>query len=133
MAMGKRFGGHIVSGHVDGVGRILSIVDEDIAKVVRIAAPSEVLRYVVEKGSITIDGISLTVMDVDAESFRVSIIPHTWMVTVLRHRRVGSTVNLECDIIGKYVERLLGPHVPGSKEAKSSRVSMDFLRDNGFA
>jgi len=133
MAMGQRFGGHIVSGHVDGVGRIVSIVEEDIAKVVRISAPSEVLRYVVEKGSITIDGISLTVMDVDSESFRVSIIPHTWMVTVLRHRRVGSTVNLECDIIGKYVERLLGPHLPGGTQAKSSRVSMDFLRDNGFA
>jgi len=129
MAMGKRFGGHIVSGHIDGVGRILSIVDEDIAKVVRIAAPADVLRYVVEKGSITIDGVSLTVMDVDSESFRISVIPHTWQITVLRHRRVGSTVNLECDIIGKYVEKLVAPHAGGRK----SSMSMDFLRNNGFA
>lgn len=138
MAMGKRFGGHIVSGHIDGVGRIVSIVDEDIAKVVRIAAPPNVLRYVVEKGSIAIDGISLTVMDVDQESFRVSIIPHTWQVTVLLHRRVGSLVNLECDIIGKYVERLLGPHVgQGQMQGEGQRagggkVTMDFLTQNGF-
>jgi len=132
MAMGQRFGGHIVSGHVDGVGRIVSIGEEDIAKVVRIAAPPEVLRYVVEKGSITIDGVSLTVMDVDSDSFRVTVIPHTWQITVLRHRRVGSQVNLECDIIGKYVEKLLGPHLPGQTRGKSS-VSLDFLRQNGFA
>ncbi|MCX7569086.1 riboflavin synthase [Tumebacillus sp. DT12] len=132
MAMGQRFGGHIVSGHVDGVGRIVSIGEEDIAKVVRIAAPPEVLRYVVEKGSITIDGVSLTVMDVDSDSFRVTVIPHTWQITVLRHRRVGSQVNLECDIIGKYVEKLLGPYLPGQTRGKSS-VSLDFLRQNGFA
>ena len=131
MAMGNRFGGHIVSGHIDGVGRIVSIVDEDIAKVVRIAAPESVLRYVVEKGSVCIDGVSLTVMDVDSESFRISVIPHTWQVTVLRHRRVGSQVNLEADIIGKYVERLLGPHVQGG--AKAGSLSLDFLRTNGFA
>ena len=131
MAMGKRFGGHIVSGHVDGVGRIVSILDEDIAKVVRISAPEHVLRYVVEKGSITIDGVSLTVMDVDSESFRISVIPHTWMVTVLANRSNGSLVNLEADIIGKYVEKLLGPHVPGGQ--KSSNMSMEFLRQNGFA
>jgi len=131
MAMGKRFGGHIVSGHIDGIGRILSIVDEDIAKVVRIAAPSDVLRYVVEKGSITIDGVSLTVMDVDSESFRISVIPHTWQITVLRHRRVGSAVNLECDIIGKYVERLLMPHT--SSSGRGSGISLNTLRENGFA
>ncbi|HEU4965750.1 MAG TPA: riboflavin synthase [Bacilli bacterium] len=138
MALGKRFGGHIVSGHIDGVGRIVSITEEDIAKVVRIAAPPEVLRYVVEKGSIAIDGVSLTVMDVDSESFRVSIIPHTWQVTALTHRRVGSQINLECDIIGKYVERLLGPHVPGGQANGNGRptgggMSLEFLRGNGFA
>jgi riboflavin synthase len=130
MAMGKRFGGHIVSGHIDGVGRIVSIADEDIAKVVRVAAPPEVMRYVVEKGSITIDGVSLTVMDHEEDSFRISVIPHTWMITVLRHRRVGSLVNLEADIIGKYVERLLGPHVGGGRKGS---LSLDFLRENGFA
>lgn len=132
MAMGKRFGGHIVSGHVDGIGRIVEIVDEDIAKVVRFSAPSEVLRYLVEKGSITIDGVSLTVMDVASDSFRVSVIPHTWQVTVLRHRRVGSVVNLECDIIGKYVERLLMPYAPGEAKGKQS-ITVDYLRENGFA
>jgi riboflavin synthase len=131
MALGKRFGGHIVSGHVDGVGRIVSIEEEDIAKVVRIAAPPDVLRYVVEKGSITIDGISLTVMDVAADSFRVTVIPHAWQVTAFRHRRVGSLVNLECDIIGKYVERLLSPHLPAQEKADT--LTMDFLRRNGFA
>jgi riboflavin synthase len=131
MAMGQRFGGHIVSGHIDGVGRIVSIGEEDIAKVVRIAAPPDVLRYVVEKGSITIDGVSLTVMDVDSESFRVTVIPHTWQVTVLRHRRVGSQVNLECDIIGKYVERLLGPYLPD--RPKAGGMDLEFLRRNGFA
>ncbi|ARU63154.1 riboflavin synthase [Tumebacillus avium] len=132
MAMGKRFGGHIVSGHVDGIGRIMEIVDEDIAKVVRFFAPPEVLRYLVEKGSITIDGVSLTVMDVASDSFRVSVIPHTWQVTVLRHRRVGSLVNLECDIIGKYVERLLLPYAPGAANGKQS-ITLDYLRENGFA
>ncbi|MBL0387609.1 riboflavin synthase [Tumebacillus sp. ITR2] len=134
MQMGGRFGGHIVSGHIDGVGRLVSLQEEDIAKVVRFSAPPNVLRYVVEKGSITIDGVSLTVMDVDSESFRISVIPHTWMITVLRHRRVGSTVNLEVDIIGKYVERLLGPHLPGANsQSESTRLSLDFLRNNGFA
>lgn len=132
MAMGKRFGGHIVSGHVDGIGRIVEILDEDIAKVVRVSAPPEVLRYLVEKGSITIDGVSLTVMDVAGDSFRISVIPHTWQVTVLRHRRVGSVVNLECDIIGKYVERLLMPYAPGGTKGKSN-LTLDYLRDNGFA
>ncbi|TCP59531.1 riboflavin synthase alpha chain [Tumebacillus sp. BK434] len=132
MAMGKRFGGHIVSGHVDGIGRIAEIVEEDIAKVVRFHAPPEVLRYLVEKGSITIDGVSLTVMDVASDSFRVSVIPHTWQVTVLRHRRVGSVVNLECDIIGKYVERLLLPYAPGEAKGKSN-LTLDYLRENGFA
>ncbi|MFD2168847.1 riboflavin synthase [Tumebacillus lipolyticus] len=132
MQMGKRFGGHIVSGHIDGIGRIVEVVDEDIAKVVRIQAPAEVLRYLVEKGSITIDGVSLTVMDVERDSFRVSVIPHTWQVTVLRHRRAGSIVNLECDVIGKYVERLLQPYAP-SKGSDKQSITLDYLQQNGFA
>ncbi|ASS75060.1 riboflavin synthase [Tumebacillus algifaecis] len=132
MAMGQRFGGHIVSGHIDGIGQITEIVDEDIAKVVRIKAMPDVLRYLVEKGSITIDGVSLTVMDVASDSFRVSVIPHTWQVTVLRHRRIGSVVNLECDIIGKYVERLLLPYAPGEVKGKQN-ITLEYLQQNGFA
>jgi riboflavin synthase len=135
MAMGGRFGGHIVSGHIDGVGRIVSIAREDTARVIRIAAPSFVMRYVVPKGSITVDGVSLTVMDVDAESFRVSIIPHTGQVTILKDKQEGSRVNLECDIIGKYVEKLLTGYVPDGvrKPTGENVLTTEFLREHGFA
>lgn len=128
MAADGRFGGHIVSGHVDGVGTVKSIVQDDNAIWYTIAADENVLRYVVEKGSITIDGISLTVARVDEESFAISAIPHTVAVTTLSDRKVGSSVNLETDIIGKYVEKLLHP----PKTPKKSGITMDFLSQHGF-
>jgi riboflavin synthase len=107
LAVGDRLGGHIVQGHVDGVGRIAALQPDGNATRVTITAPAALARYVVEKGSIAVDGISLTVAGLDGEQFWVAIIPHTWEVTNLSHRRVGDTVNLEVDILAKYVERLI--------------------------
>jgi riboflavin synthase len=102
-----RFDGHIVQGHVDATGEIATVVPEGEGSLVRIAAPPDGLRYVVEKGSITVDGVSLTVTSVDADGFEVALIPHTLAVTTLGLRRSGDTVNLEFDVLAKYVERLL--------------------------
>lgn len=124
MAAGGRFGGHIVSGHIDGTGRIASVTRDDNAVWFRIMADKKLLRYIVEKGSIAIDGISLTVAKTDSESFSVSIIPHTIDRTILGTRKVGDTVNLENDIIGKYVEKLM--------QNDESGVTLDLLAKNGF-
>ncbi len=109
MSASSRFGGHIVSGHVDGVGYIRSFVKEDNAIWVTIGASEDILRYIVTKGSITIDGISLTVAMLYKDAFAVSIIPHTAKETTLLLKHAGDKVNLECDIIGKYVEKLVLP------------------------
>lgn len=129
MSANGRFGGHIVAGHVDGVGSVQSIKKDDNAIWYTIAAGPEILRYVVEKGSVAIDGISLTVATVKDDSFAISAIPHTAAVTVLGERRPGDLVNVETDIIGKYVERLLQPQVP---TAVKSGISLQFLQENGF-
>jgi riboflavin synthase len=100
-------GGHFVSGHVDGVGKIVRWEKSGEDHVLDIAAPENVLRYVIQKGSIAVDGISLTVADVQKKSFRIWIIPHTLAVTALRERKVGDAVNLEADLLGKYVEKFL--------------------------
>jgi riboflavin synthase len=107
MAAGSRFGGHIVQGHVDGTGQILARVPGDRWEVVQFTLPPELSRYVVEKGSITIDGVSLTVSAVTDNTFSVSLIPTTLELTTLGHKTVGDLVNLEVDVIAKYVERLL--------------------------
>jgi riboflavin synthase len=114
MAATNRFGGHIVQGHVDGTARILERTPGDRWEVVRFTLPPEVARYVVEKGSITVDGVSLTVSAVDDQSFSVSLIPTTLDLTTLGHKGVGDPVNLEVDVIAKYVERLLAPSAPGA-------------------
>jgi riboflavin synthase len=111
LAAGGRFGGHIVQGHVDGVGEVLGVRPEGEAEIWEFGAPEAVLRYCVEKGSICVDGISLTVVAVNEGSFTVSILPQTRANTNLGGLREGSRVNLEADVIGKYVERLLGPRV----------------------
>ena len=128
MAADGRFGGHIVAGHVDGVGTIAAIEQDDNA--IWFTITEQVLRYVVEKGSIAIDGISLTVARVEPDRFAVSVIPHTAAVTLLGRRRTGDRVNLESDIIGKYVERLLRP-APELK-TKESKLTMEFLSKHGF-
>ena len=127
-----RFGGHIVSGHIDGTGTISNIQKDDNAVWYTVAAEPRILRYIVEKGSITIDGISLTVAYVDESVFKVSIIPHTQEVTSLKEKKIGSIVNLECDIIGKYVEKLIIPYQGPGEEKKSSGLTEDFLRAHGF-
>ena len=103
-------GGHFVSGHVDGLGKIIKWERAGKDHVLDIAAPADVLRYVVHKGSITVDGISLTVAAVAKKSFRIWIIPHTFEITALRERKVGDAVNLEADLLGKYVEKFLAAH-----------------------
>lgn len=130
MAADGRFGGHIVSGHIDGVGTITGQRREGIATWVTIAAPPEILRYIVEKGSIAIDGVGLTVAAVTDRDFSVSLIPHTGSQTILLQKKLGDRVNLENDIVGKYVERLLSPAAP--KQAPEGRITMDFLREHGF-
>ena len=126
-----RFGGHIVSGHIDGVAKITSIVKEDNATWITVSASQKLLRYIVEKGSIAIDGISLTVAYVDSEVFKVSIIPHTGEETILLKKKIDDTVNIECDLIGKYVEKLLGIET-SKKETKESSITEEFLKSNGF-
>jgi riboflavin synthase len=103
---GDRLGGHIVQGHVDGTGTVVSVADEGNSRVVRIEAPADVLRYVVEKGSIAVDGVSLTVSGVDDEAFEVSLIPETLRQTTLGAAEPGRPVNLEVDVLAKYVEKL---------------------------
>lgn len=102
-----RLGGHLVSGHVDGVGRVLDIQPDARAQRWRFAAPRELLRYIARKGSICVDGVSLTVNDVDAEAFEVALIPHTVAHTAFAQTRAGDAVNLEIDLVARYVERLL--------------------------
>ena len=137
MAANGRFGGHIVSGHIDGTGTIESFVKEDNAVWVTIAAPSKLLKYIIEKGSITIDGISLTVAYVDNQCFKVSLIPHTAANTTLLTKKAGDMVNLENDIVGKYIDKLLHfdtdeEDVADYKAETSQGISMEFLSENGF-
>jgi riboflavin synthase len=108
MALGGRLGGHIVQGHVDGTGRILERRISENWEIVKISLPGELTRYVVEKGSITVDGVSLTVVDAAPDHFTISLIPTTLALTTLGIKEPGDPVNLEVDVIAKYVERLLG-------------------------
>lgn len=130
MPVDGRFGGHIVAGHIDGTGTVMAVTRDETAVWYRISAEPQVLRYIVEKGSITIDGISLTVAKVTGQDFSVSIIPHTQANTVLAERDVGDIVNLETDIIGKYVEKLLQPQ---EMPEKKSRLTMEYLAEHGFS
>ncbi|MBE5944129.1 MAG: riboflavin synthase [Lachnospiraceae bacterium] len=128
MAADGRFGGHIVSGHIDGTGVILDYTKEDNAVWVTIGAEESILKYIIEKGSITIDGISLTVAYVDDNCFKVSIIPHTAKETTLLTKKTNDVVNLENDVIGKYVEKLLNTQ----NQKSSSKIDAEFLMKNGF-
>ena len=131
MAADGRFGGHIVSGHIDGTGVIRSMIREENAIWVSIGTSQKILHLVVEKGSICIDGISLTVAKVDEAGFQVSVIPHTGEETTLLEKAPGDPINLENDVIGKYVERLLGID-KNKEEKKESGITMEFLEKFGF-
>jgi len=119
-----RFGGHFVQGHVDGTGRVSSVVAEGEALLMKVAAPPDILHYVVEKGFIAVDGVSLTVTQCNAVSFMVSLVSYTLQHTTLGRKKPGDVVNLEVDIIAKYVEKLVGERKPG--------VSLEFLGKHGF-
>lgn len=146
--------GHIVQGHVEGVGRIVSVIPEGNAVLYQIAAPPDILRYVVAKGSVAVDGISLTVTHVTAGQFGVSLIPHTAKLTTLGYKRAGDLVNLETDILARYVEKMLGLHSGEGREEgvfptgkgrmgeqarnhavlqeNTAELTKDFLQENGF-
>lgn len=128
MAADGRFGGHIVAGHVDGTGTLARKKQEGNAMVLTIAADPAILYEIVEKGSITIDGVSLTVVSVNQEAFTVSIIPHTGAQTILLDKKTGDPVNLETDVIAKYIRRFTTPQ----KEEKKSGLTLSFLQENGF-
>ncbi len=129
MLANGRFGGHIVSGHIDGLGEITKIQQDDNAIWYTIKTQAAIMKYIVEKGSIAINGISLTVAKVFKDSFQVSIIPHTNHITILGEKQVGDLVNLENDVIGKYVEQLLSFR---TSPQPAGGVTMDFLREHGF-
>jgi len=124
--LSDRLGGHLVSGHIDDTGMIVQIRKDDNAVWLTISADKQVLKYIVEKGSVAIDGVSLTVAHVDGNSFSVSIIPHTQTVTSLRSKNTGDVVNIECDIIAKYVEKLAG------ENKKQGKLDLNFLAEQGF-
>lgn len=130
MKLGDRLGGHMVSGHIDGVGVIAGKTPHGIAEVLTIEAPDVVMRYVIRKGSVAVDGISLTVVDCTDRSFRVSIIPHTAKVTTLGFKQQGDSVNLEADMLARYVEKMLEGRRAETK-AKPG-VDAEFLGKHGF-
>lgn len=134
MLAGGRFGGHMVQGHIDGCGVIRSRHNEENA-VVYVIEPDQkrMFRYIIGRGSITIDGISLTVVRTDETTFTVSIIPHTLAQTILNDKRVGDIVNLETDILGKYIEHLMNDKQSSdSSDNKRNPITADFLAENGF-
>lgn len=129
MAADGRFGGHIVSGHIDGTGKITSYRKEENAVWVTIETTPEIMALIVEKGSVCIDGISLTVASVDSSSFQVSVIPHTGEETTLLKKKPGDPVNLENDVIGKYVQKLLGLEKNTKTKPQESALTMEFLQE----
>lgn len=123
MPANGRFGGHIVTGHIDGVGKIAGIRRDDNAVWYTIKTSPQIMQYIIEKGSMAIDGISLTVAKADTDRFQVSVIPHTMKETILGYKRIGSIVNLENDMIGKYIEQFM---------KKTQGITQEFLTENGF-
>ena len=134
MASGARFGGHIVQGHVDGTGMVRRVRADQNAVVFEIAPESpELFKYIIPKGSVTLDGISLTIVNAEEGWFSVSIIPHTLAETILAYKQAGDSVNIETDILGKYVAHLLAyGSQPAASGGASSRISRDYLAEHGF-
>lgn len=130
MLMGGRFGGHIVSGHTDGTGIIKSMKREENAVWVTVEPSKELMRYIIKKGSVALDGISLTVALTDEKTFSVSVIPHTGSETTLLEKKPGDMINIECDVIGKYVEKMLS--AASDENDKSGGLGMEALIRNGF-
>jgi len=124
LAVGGRMGGHFVQGHVDGTGRITSLTTEEGAILMRIAAPADIMGYVVEKGFIAVDGVSLTIISRDATSFTVSLVAYTRETTILGRKKPGDVVNIEVDVLAKYVEQLI--------KGRKSGITPEFLAEHGF-
>lgn len=127
-----RFGGHFVSGHVDGTGSLVSRRPEGNAEVLSFSAPEEVTKYIIKKGSVTVDGVSLTVTDVSSGGFSVSLVPHTLENTILHQKKQGDIVNLEADMLGKYVEKYLKKHAEEKPSGKRQEITAEFLTEKGF-
>ena len=126
LQLSSRLGGHMVSGHIDGTGLIHQVKKEDNAIWITVKTGSEILRYLIPKGSVSLDGISLTVVHVDEVMFDVSLIPHTMASTTLRDKKPGDTLNIECDLVAKYIEKFTG------NSGSESRISREFLDKYGF-
>lgn len=127
LQLGARMGGHIVQGHVDGVGRVARVEDKQETWVLWVDVPPGLQQYIAAKGSITLDGVSLTVNEIEGASARVNIVPHTRRVTHLGHKRAGHAINIEVDVLAKYVERLLGAREPGKDSLLSALAKNGFL------
>lgn len=125
-----RLGGHMVSGHIDGIGKIIDREEKSDGTWFTITSRREVMKYIIYKGSICIDGISLTVADVDKDMFKVSIIPHTLANTILKDKDINADVNLECDLLGRYIENFICRDADDKKD--KSNITMEFLMNNGF-
>lgn len=132
MPCGGRFGGHIVSGHADACGRVVSVKRDGIAILVKVAVPEDILKYVAVKGSVTLDGASLTVTTADHESLTVSLIPHTAANTTLGTLEPGDPVNVEVDMLARYIERLMSFAENAGGNATSPGLTLEFLKENGF-
>ena len=130
LGVGERLGGHMVQGHIDGTGSLLAATREGNAYRLRFQAPAELMRYIAMKGSITVDGISLTVAALGDRWFEVAVIPHTWRETTLAERKAGDRINLEVDVLAKYVERLL--QYGKDEQAKAPALSLESLREKGY-
>lgn len=133
LTLNGRLGGHIVSGHIDGVGIIKNISKSENDIILKIEVSANLMKYIIEKGSVAVDGISLTVAEVNKNNFSIAIIPHTFKETILFYKKEGDKVNIENDIIGKYVEKLLTfNNYNNKKNNKNSNINMEFLIKNGF-
>ena len=132
LTLGGRMGGHLVSGHIDGVGRIVEVREEKNARLLRVAAPASILRYVIEKGSVAIEGVSLTVVAVTEAWFSVSLIPHTRQITTLHEKKLGDRLNIENDVVGKYVEKFLLTPINSPGEPAPIGLTRRFLEQYGF-
>nr|WP_304218263.1 riboflavin synthase [Fredinandcohnia onubensis] len=131
MSANGRFGGHIVSGHVDGIGKIVRKEPKGNAVYYEIEIPEELIQFMIYKGSVTVDGTSLTIFGLTKNTFTLSLIPHTLTETILRKKGVGDIVNIECDMLGKYVSQFMRRSF-GNEKSTESRITASFLEENGF-
>ncbi|ACQ53836.1 riboflavin synthase [Clostridium botulinum] len=129
VTLNKPLGGHIVSGHIDGTGEIINMKKEGIATLLEIKAKQNLLKYMIPKGSVALDGVSLTLVDIKGKSFTVSLIPHTIEETILVNKNIGDIINIECDVLGKYIYKFM---YLKKEEALKNNISLDFLSKTGF-